>query len=69
MAFSPGRDARSFHVDAIAVCYPTPTTNAVHEVETGKALAVHLPGAYVTLSSDVVPQSPRAAARPVFFSA
>ena len=43
-------------VDAIAVCYLHSYRNAKHEVETGKALAKHLPGAYVTLSSDVLPQ-------------
>ena len=43
-------------VDAIAVCYLHSYRNPKHEVETGKALAKHLPGAYVTLSSDVLPQ-------------
>ena len=43
-------------VDSVAVCYLHSYKNARHEVETGRALAKHLPGAYVTLSSDVLPQ-------------
>jgi N-methylhydantoinase A len=42
--------------DAIAVCYLHSYRNARHEAETAVALAQRLPNAYVSLSSDVLPQ-------------
>jgi N-methylhydantoinase A len=43
-------------VDAVAVCYLHSYRNPKHEVETGRAVAKRLPRAYVSLSSDVLPQ-------------
>jgi N-methylhydantoinase A len=43
-------------VDSIAVCYLHAYRNPKHEVETGRAVARRLPHAYVSLSSDVLPQ-------------
>ncbi len=50
------RAAGELGVDAIAVCYLHSYKNAAHERETGAALAEHLPGVYVSLSSEVLPQ-------------
>ena len=47
-------EARRRRRSPSATC--TPIANAEHEVETGAALAKRLPGAYVSLSSDVLPQ-------------
>lgn len=43
-------------VEAIAVCYLHAWRDPAHERATGAALAEALPGAYVSLSSDVLPQ-------------
>src|SRR5687767_13048035 len=43
-------------VDAVAVCYLHAYRNARHEMLTGRAVAERLPGAYVSLSSEVLPQ-------------
>jgi len=44
------------NVDAVAVCYLHSYRDARHEKATGQALARLLPGAYVSLSSEVLPQ-------------
>jgi N-methylhydantoinase A len=43
-------------VEAVAVCYLHAYRNARHEILTGRALAERLPGVYVSLSSEVLPQ-------------
>ncbi len=43
-------------VEAVAVCYLHAYRNPRHEKETGRAVARRLPGAYVSLSSEVLPQ-------------
>ena len=43
-------------VEAVAVCYLHSYRNPRHESLTGRALARRLPGAYVSLSSEVLPQ-------------
>src|SRR5499427_3178783 len=43
-------------VEAVAVCYLHSYRNPRHEKLTGRALARGLPGAYVSLSSEVLPQ-------------
>ncbi|HYS18941.1 MAG TPA: hydantoinase/oxoprolinase family protein [Candidatus Binatia bacterium] len=43
-------------VEAVAVCYLHSYRNPRHEKLTGRALARRLPGAYVSLSSEVLPQ-------------
>ncbi|WP_432825538.1 hydantoinase/oxoprolinase family protein [Dactylosporangium sp. CA-092794] len=48
--------AAKLGVDAIAVCYLHSYRNAEHEARTGQALAEQLPGTYVSLSSEVLPQ-------------
>ena len=44
------------NVDAVAVCYLHAYRNDRHEVLTGRAVAKSLPGAYISLSSEVLPQ-------------
>lgn len=55
LAAAIGRLARE-KVDAVAVCYLHAYREARHERLTGRALARRLRGAYVSLSSDVLPQ-------------
>ena len=43
-------------VDAVAVCYLHSYRNPKHEAQTAQALAKELPGAHVSLSSEVLPQ-------------
>ena len=43
-------------VDAVAVCYLHAYRNATHEVLTGRAVRARLPKAYLSLSSEVLPQ-------------
>jgi len=43
-------------VDSVAVCYLHSYRNPRHEIETGRAVARRLPRAYVSLSSEVLPQ-------------
>src|SRR5206468_233605 len=43
-------------VEAVAVCYLHSYRNPRHEKQTGRALTRRLPGAYVSLSSEVLPQ-------------
>ena len=43
-------------VEAVAVCYLHAYRDPRHERDTAAALAEHMPGAYVSLSSDVFPQ-------------
>jgi len=43
-------------VEAVAVCYLHSYRNPRHEKLTGRALAQRLPGAYVSLSAEVLPQ-------------
>jgi N-methylhydantoinase A len=43
-------------VEAIAICYLHAWRNPRHETETARALRKALPGVYVSLSSDVLPQ-------------
>jgi len=43
-------------VEAVAVCYLHSYRNPRHEKRTGRALARRLPGAYVSLSAEVLPQ-------------
>jgi N-methylhydantoinase A len=43
-------------VDAVAVCYLHAYRNARHEALTGRAVAAGMPDAYVSLSSEVLPQ-------------
>src|SRR5439155_9495395 len=43
-------------VDSVAVCYLHSYRNPTHEIETGRAVARRLPQAYVSLSSEVLPQ-------------
>ena len=43
-------------VDAVAVCYLHAYRNARHEAATSRAVAKRLPKAYVSLSSEVLPQ-------------
>jgi N-methylhydantoinase A len=43
-------------VEAVAVCYLHSYRNPRHEKMTGRALARRLPGVYVSLSTDVLPQ-------------
>jgi N-methylhydantoinase A len=43
-------------VDSVAVCYLHAYRNPKHEVETGRAVTRRLPQAYVSLSSEVLPQ-------------
>jgi N-methylhydantoinase A len=43
-------------VDSVAVCYLHAYRNPKHEAETGRAVARRLPHAYVSLSSEVLPQ-------------
>ena len=43
-------------VEAVAVCYLHSYRNPKHEVETGRRVAKRLPDAYVSLSSEVLPQ-------------
>src|SRR5229473_706205 len=43
-------------VEAVAVCYLHSYRNPRHEKLTGRALARRLPGAYVSLSAEVLPQ-------------
>ena len=50
------RAAGELGVDAIAVCYLHSYKNDAHEKQTGVALAAALPGVYVSLSSEVLPQ-------------
>ncbi|MGH7095226.1 MAG: hydantoinase/oxoprolinase N-terminal domain-containing protein, partial [Stellaceae bacterium] len=47
---------RRERVEAVAVCYLHAWRDPAHERATGAALAAALPGAYVSLSSDVLPQ-------------
>src|SRR3989441_5422522 len=44
------------HVDSVAVCYLHSYRNPKHEIETGRAVTRRLPQAYVSLSSEVLPQ-------------
>jgi len=55
LAAAVGRLARD-GVEAVAVCYLHAYRNARHEVETGRLVAKRLPDAYVSLSSEVLPQ-------------
>src|SRR6184192_2212591 len=43
-------------VDSVAICYLHAYRNPRHEIETGRAVARRLPRAYVSLSSEVLPQ-------------
>jgi N-methylhydantoinase A len=43
-------------VDAVAVCYLHAYRNGRHELLTGRAVAERMPGVYVSLSSEVLPQ-------------
>src|SRR2546429_9280320 len=43
-------------VDSVAICYLHSYRNPRHEIETGRAIARRLPRAYVSLSSEVLPQ-------------
>ncbi|HUF92723.1 MAG TPA: hydantoinase/oxoprolinase family protein [Candidatus Limnocylindria bacterium] len=43
-------------VDAVAVCYLHAYRNPRHEALTGRAVAKGMPGAYISLSSEVLPQ-------------
>src|SRR3989442_1216571 len=43
-------------VDSVAICYLHSYRNPRHEIETGRAVARRLPRAYVSLSSEVLPQ-------------
>src|SRR2546426_1012468 len=43
-------------VDSVAVCYLHSYRNPKHEIETGRAVTRRLPQAYVSLSSEVLPQ-------------
>ena len=47
---------RRERVDAVAVCYLHAYRDASHEHATRDAISAELPGAYVSLSSDVLPQ-------------
>jgi N-methylhydantoinase A len=55
LAASLAKLARA-RVDSVAVCYLHAYRNPRHEVETGRAVARRLPQAYVSLSSEVLPQ-------------
>ena len=55
LAAAIGRLAKD-GVEAVAVCYLHSYRNARHEVETGRLVAKRLPDAYVSLSSEVLPQ-------------
>jgi len=55
LAAAVGRLAKD-GVEAVAVCYLHSYRNARHEVETGRLVAKRLPDAYVSLSSEVLPQ-------------
>src|SRR5204862_7253482 len=55
VAAAVGRLAKD-GVEAVAVCYLHSYRNARHEVETGRLVAKRLPDAYVSLSSEVLPQ-------------
>lgn len=43
-------------VTSVAVCYLHAYRNSAHEQRTGELLAEHMPGVYVSLSSEVLPQ-------------
>ncbi|WP_321944349.1 hydantoinase/oxoprolinase family protein [Paraburkholderia tropica] len=43
-------------VESVAVCYLHAYRNAAHEKRTAQLIAQHLPGVYVSLSSEVLPQ-------------
>lgn len=43
-------------VTSVAVCYLHAYRNPAHEQRTGELLAQHLPGVYISLSSEVLPQ-------------
>jgi N-methylhydantoinase A len=47
---------KASEVEAVAVCYLHAYRNAAHEQRTGMAIERALPGAFVSLSSDVLPQ-------------
>ena len=55
LAAAVGRLAKD-GVEAVAVCYLHSYRNARHEVETERLVAKRLPDAYVSLSSEVLPQ-------------
>ncbi|MBI2492476.1 MAG: hydantoinase/oxoprolinase family protein [Candidatus Rokubacteria bacterium] len=55
LAAALARLARA-RVEAVAVCYLHSYRNPAHERLTGRAVARRLPGAYVSLSSEVLPQ-------------
>jgi N-methylhydantoinase A len=46
----------SLDVDAVAVCYLHSYANAEHELQTKRVLAERLPSAYLSVSSEVLPQ-------------
>lgn len=48
--------AADLDVDAVAVCYFHSYKNAAHEIATKRALEARLPGAYLSVSSEVLPQ-------------
>ena len=50
------RALRRHRVDAVAICYLHAFQNPEHELETRRAVAAQLPGAYVSVSSEVLPQ-------------
>lgn len=49
-------DLQARGVESVAVCFMHSYTNAVNEVHAGAILAAELPGVYVTLSSELLPQ-------------
>jgi len=48
---------REHGVEAVAVCYMFAFLNPAHELRTREVLQAELPGTYVTLSSEVLPQA------------
>jgi N-methylhydantoinase A len=50
------RKLRQAHVEAVAVCYLHAYRDATHEQATRQALETRLPEAYISLSSEVLPQ-------------
>ncbi len=50
------RALRRQRVDAVAICYLHAYQNRHHELETRRAVAAQLPDAYVSVSSEVLPQ-------------
>jgi N-methylhydantoinase A len=50
------RALRRRRVDAVAICYLHAYRNPQHEVETRQMVAAQLPGVYVSVSSEVLPQ-------------